>query len=88
MARPRSLKVKLVLDVPEVVYQRMAVKAFQASMSVSEWAGKMLDNGSEAVAPLPLFEVAVAPSPEVAPAAPTPEPEVSHSQNAKKGKSK
>lgn len=62
------------LDLPEAVYQRVAVKAYQANLSVTEWVTKSFDNLTEFVAPTPLFpEVpAVVPPAPVPPAAESP----------------
>jgi len=82
MGRPRSLKVKLVLDLPEEVYQRVAVRAFQLNESVVDYSRRTLDVASAVVVPLPLLDPVGAVPPVPPPAVPV----VSHEEPKAKGK--
>lgn len=73
MGRKASNKIKVVLEIPAEIYQRIAVKAYQTNDSVEVACMSLLQ--AYAPAPTPLFPAPLAPpaapaAPPAAPAAP------------------
>jgi len=73
MPRPRNTKIKVVLEMREFTYQRVAVKAYEENKSVTEWCQDLLDR--TLTPPLPLPPAPPVEAPPAPPAAPEPAPE-------------
>lgn len=69
MPRPRNTKVKLVLELPDITYQRLAVRAYQLAKSVDTLVRDVVERETDALVGLPLLEARV---PAQAPAPPAP----------------
>lgn len=74
MPRPRNTKIKVVLELRETTYQRVAVKAYEQNKSVTEWCQELLDNALWPALPLPLAPPVEAPPAPPAAVEPAPEP--------------
>lgn len=74
MPRPRNTKIKIVLELRETTYQRVAVKAYEQNRSVTEWCQEMLDNALVPSLPLPVAPPVEAPPAPPAAVEPAPEP--------------
>lgn len=57
MPRPRNTKIKVLLEVREFQYQRIAVRAFHEQKSVHDWCQDALDKALEPALVSPSAEV-------------------------------
>lgn len=74
MPRPRNTKIKVVLELREFTYQRAAVKAYDANMSVSEWCQSLLDKAMDPPLSFPPAPPVEAPAALPPASEPAPEP--------------
>lgn len=77
MPRPRNTKVKLVLELPDITYQRLAVRAYQLGKSVDNLTRDLVEKETDALVSLPLL-------PAPAPTAPAPPAQAEESKKSKK----